>query len=165
MTARDDDEYRRLASQVNLLGMDSLNELDRWRWDDFCSKRRRAAAREQNAVAELRAEMHGEIARLRSELQQQHEISTEAVGTAIGQYGERVFTDAEELTRELRHDLVMLIEKRFSELLTRIDTVGSQAPSEPRKDFKFASEQQAGDTKQADPEPSSSEVVYKARLN
>jgi hypothetical protein len=165
MTVRDDDEYRRLASQVNLLGMDSLNELDRWRWDDFCSRRRRSAAKEQTAVAELRSEMHGEIARLRSELQAQHEISTEAVGTAIGQYGERVFADAEQLSREVQHELVLLIEKRFSELLTRIDTIGSQAPSEPRKDFKFTSEQQAGDTKPADPEPAPSEVVHKVRLN
>jgi hypothetical protein len=141
MTARDDDaEYRRLASQVNLLGMGSLNELDRWRWDDFCSKRRRSAAKEQTAVAELRSEMHGEIARLRSELQAQHEISTEAVGTAIGQYGERVFADAEQLSREVQHDLVLLIEKRFAELLARINTIGSQTPNERKKDFRFANE-------------------------
>jgi hypothetical protein len=136
----DDDEYRRLLTQVRLLGEDSLNDLDKWRLSSLRDKQRRSAAKEQNTIAELRAEMHGEIARLRSELQAQHEISTEAVGTAIGQYGERVFTDAEQLSREVQHDLVMLIEKRFSELLTRIDTIRSQAPQEPKKEFRFASE-------------------------
>jgi hypothetical protein len=135
---RDNDHDARLRTQVRLLGEDSLNVLDKARWEDLRRREQWAAKREQDTVAQLRAEMHGEFARLRDELEQRREVATEAVGTFVGETFDKLLDKTELAARDLQRDLFTLVEKRFAELGARLDVMSGTPAS--KKGFRFASE-------------------------
>jgi hypothetical protein len=153
--SRNDRDDGRLRAQVRLLGEGSLNALDQVRWQDVCDREQRTERRQQSAqrdaVERLRVEMWNELGNLRNELEQRFEARTEAVGTVIGESFDKVLDKAEQYTRDSQRDLFALVEKRFSELLARIDTIGSQAPREPRKDFRFAGEEKSSRDDKTEP--------------
>jgi hypothetical protein len=44
------------------------------------------------------------------------------------------------MIREIEHDLLALVERRFGELTGRLDAIAPDARARPAKEFKFASE-------------------------
>jgi len=142
--SRREDGWR---SQVALFGENSLNALDRWRMNNARDEEERAQQRQQerNEVEALRVEMGGELTRLRDEIEQQREMQIEVVGTALGEYGDKILDRAEQFTREIQRELFTLVEKRFAELAGRLDAVLPDARSRSTKDFKFASERNESD--------------------
>jgi hypothetical protein len=129
----------------NLMGPDSLNNLDRWRADNARREEERAKERERrqceelNAVAQLRAETQREIANLRNEVHQMHEVAIEATGQALGEYGDKIIDHAAKMIEEIKHMLSGAIERRCGELMGRLDALAPGAPSRS-KSFKFANE-------------------------
>jgi hypothetical protein len=118
----------------------------KWRRDAIRDgEARRAAERERqrceelDAVAGLRAEMREEIANLRAEVYRLHEVAIEATGEGIGVYADKVIDRAEAMIREIRDLLTVAIERRFGELMGRMDALASGA-SPRSKGFKFANE-------------------------
>jgi len=141
-----DDGWR---NRLALMGRENLNNLDRWRADNAQRAEERAHQRrteererrqheEQNAVEQLRAEVQREIAHLRTEVHQLHEIALEAVGGALGEYGDKIVDHAEKRIKEFQ----LATERRYGELMGRIDALISGAPSRA-KDFKFTNERDA----------------------
>jgi hypothetical protein len=141
----------------NLMGADSLDELDRWRADNAqrdeeLARQSRAEQREQQQseqqcmVDQLRAEMRRELADIRSELYQQRELTHEVVGTAIGEFADKILDKAENFTREIQNLMFTEIARRFGELAARVEAL-SGAPSRPRptKDFRFSHERSDDD--------------------
>ena len=141
--SRREDGWR---SQAALFGENSLNALDRWRMNNARDEEERAQRRQQerNEVEALRVEMWGELTRLRDEIEQQREMQIEVVGTALGEYGDKILDRAEQFTREIQRELFTLVEKRFAELAGRLDAVLPDARSRSSKDFKFANERDDG---------------------
>jgi len=139
--SRREDGWR---SQAALFGENSLNALDRWRMNNARDEEERAQQRQQerNEVEALRVEMGGELTRLRDEIEQQREMQIEVVGTALGEYGDKILDRAEQFTREIQRELFTLVEKRFAELAGRLDAVLPDARS---RSTKFASERNESD--------------------
>jgi hypothetical protein len=142
-----DDETERVRRQVKLHGEDSLNRLDRWRWNNIRIADKRAAEHraeehvhqrqeKQSVVEQLRAE----IAALRSEMYQLHEVMIEATGEAVGQYGDKLLDRSEEFVKNMQREFLMLTEKQFAELKARLDMLPKAQARTSNKDFKFASE-------------------------
>src|SRR5262249_43145914 len=145
-------------SRRNLMGPDSLNELDRWRADNAqreeelarqrrAEKHERQQSEQQCVVDQLRAEMRRELANIRSELYQQRELTYEVVGTAIGEFADKILDKAEKFTREIQNLMFTEIARRCGELTARIDTLALGAPSRsrPTKDFRFSHERSDDD--------------------
>src|SRR5262245_33880229 len=123
----------------------------KWRRDAIRDEEARRAAKreqqqreEQNAVAGLRAEMQQEIANLRAEVHQLHELALAACGEVIGDYSNKIRDCGERAIR----DMQTLLAQRFGELQGRIDAVLSDPRSRPRptKDFRFANEHEGDAT-------------------
>jgi hypothetical protein len=135
---RDDDDFG-VRARAATLGEDALNDLDKWRLRNLHDQERQtqAAQREQGEIERLRMEMWREISRLRDEVEQRREQQVEIIGTAIGEYGDKLLDDAERFTRRVQHEVITLVETRFAQLQTRIDTA---APASRSKEFKFANE-------------------------
>jgi len=125
----------------------------RWRRDamqreEEAARQRRAEERErqrreeQTAVDQLRAEMQQELANLRNEMHQLHEVQIEATGEAIGEFSNKTLDHAEKMIRKIQNLLFVTIERRFGELMGRIDAIAPDARSRSRstKDFKFSNE-------------------------
>jgi hypothetical protein len=140
--SRDNDDDR-LRARVRLCGADSLNELDRWRWQDLHRRERRAEAAERrrqseqhNEVEQLRAELWNELANMRAELEQR--VSAEAVGTFVGETFDKALDKAEQAARDMQRDLFTLVERRFAELGARLDVMSGTPAA--KKAFRFANE-------------------------
>jgi hypothetical protein len=93
---------------------------------------------ESNAVAQLRAEMQVALADVRHK----YEVQTEAVGQAMGEMSDQTIERVEQLVKKTQSEMFVLVERRFGELMGRIDAI---AVGEPRaraqpKDFKFVNE-------------------------
>jgi hypothetical protein len=80
------------------------------------------------------------IADVRSEIDQRHDIAIEAVGTVIAQHGDKLVDHSEELIKTVQRDLFALFERRFGELMGRLDVVLPEPRSRESKSFRFASE-------------------------
>src|SRR5262245_56493534 len=137
-------------NRLNLMGWDNLNALDRWRADNArreeelarqrrAEKRERRQREEQTAVDQLRAEMQREVANLRAEMFNERELVQEVVGTAIGEFSHKQMDHVEKAIREIRDMLSVAIERRFGELMGRLDALTPGASSRA-KSFKFANE-------------------------
>ena len=141
-------------TRLNLMGKDNLNELDRWRADNAkCEddRQRRVGRTEELAmIDQIRVEMQREIANLRAELhrgiaaqrQQEREFMLEVTGTAIGEFSNKEMDLVEKAIKEIREMLSLAIERRFGEVMGRIDAIAPDARSRarPTKDFRFANE-------------------------
>jgi hypothetical protein len=164
-------EFERVKRQAALYGEDSLNDLDKWRLhrsrdeDERDKERVRARQIEQSEVEQLRAEMQRELAALRAEMVERHEAALEAAGEVVGQYADKTFELAERTIKAVRDLLTVTIERRFGELMGRIDAMlpdhRSQSRSEKR--FEFASEKDDSDLLNDLPSPG--EIVRKPRAN
>jgi hypothetical protein len=118
----------------------------KWRRDAIRDEEARRAAKreqqqreEQNAVAQLRAEVQQEVANLRAEMQQLHEVHIEVTGTTLGEYGDKIYDHFQKAIRELHNDVFSEIAQKFGEAMGRLDALVSGAPSRS-KGFKFANE-------------------------
>src|SRR5262245_24751910 len=135
-------------ARLNLMGQDSLNEMDKWRMqnaqrDEELARQRRAEKHErqqheqQCVIDQLRAEMHREISGLRDEMYKLHEDANEAAGTVIGDYSNRVRDVMHEAIKELKTEVA----QKFGELMGRLDALsGAPSRSQSTKDFRFANE-------------------------
>jgi len=103
-------------------------------------KQRRVERRqpEQTVVDQLRAEMRD----LRAEVHQLHETALEVAGEAIGEFSNKTVDHVEKMIREIQNTLLGTIERRFGELMGRIDAIAPGA-SARSKDFKFSNERDA----------------------
>jgi uncharacterized FlaG/YvyC family protein len=100
-------------------------------------QRQREERREQrDALEELRAELQDEVAKLRGELHAQHEVVIQATGEALGE----TVNDMRGAIKQIERELFTLVDRRFGELMGRIDAVAPEARSRAPKGFKFASE-------------------------
>lgn|SRR5262249_9446995 len=145
-------------TRLKLLGPDHLNSLDRWRAnnarrEEGLAHQRQAEEREQqqraerNEVEALRVEMWGELTRLRDEMVQQHEVALEATGEAIGEFSNKTVDYVEKMIKEIQNELFVLVERRFGELMGRLDAIVPDTRSRSRstKDFKFSNERSDDD--------------------
>jgi len=123
--------------------------MTRWRRDaNRAEEERRAAQRElrqsseHDTVTHLRADMQHEIANLRSELVQQKELIFEAVGQALGQYGDKLCDHLEKAIQKLQNEVFSEIARKSGEAMGRIDALAPGARSYARSssDFKFSNE-------------------------
>jgi hypothetical protein len=171
MSARED---QRVRTQAALHGEDNLNTLDRWRLENLRDvDERKAEARmqqrqaEQSAVDQLRAEVQEvqqEIASLRAERLQEREFVFEVVGTAIGEFSNKQLDHVEKAIKEIRNMLSVAIERRYGELMGRIDAILPDHRSRAEKSFKFSSERTDGGNLLNDlPDPG--EIVRKIKMN
>jgi DNA anti-recombination protein RmuC len=137
-------------NRANLHGLDNLNALDRWRADNArreeefthqrqAEERERQRREESNTADQLRAEVQQELANLRAEMHQQHEVHIEATGEAIGEFSNKTIDHVEKLIREMESQLFVTIERRFGELMGRLDAIAPDTRSRS-KGFKFSNE-------------------------
>jgi hypothetical protein len=118
----------------------------KWRRDAIRDEEARHAAKreqqqreEQNAVAQLRAELHREIGTLRDEVYRLHDTALEATGTTIGEFSNKVADFAEKFTRDVQNELFTEIARRFGELTARVEALTGGVSSRA-KDFRFVNE-------------------------
>jgi hypothetical protein len=95
---------------------------------------------QRDAVDRLRAEMQRELSELRSEMCRRAEMQLEAVGEAIGDYSDKTVDHVEKLIKQVEGQLWIAIERRFGELMGRIDAILPDARPRSTKDFKFNNE-------------------------
>jgi hypothetical protein len=136
-------------SKADPLGVRQHDPLTRWREkveqqeEEFAKARRERELEEQrerdeNAVTRLRAEMQAELAAVR----QQFELQGEAVGQALGEVSDQIIERTTQALKKAESELWVAIERRFGELLGRIDAIAAGEPrarSQP-KDFRFSNE-------------------------
>jgi hypothetical protein len=139
-------------SSFDPLGLRPNDPLERWRDDAERQEREFAQARrererkerqkEQTAVDRLWVEMRRELASIRSELDRRFDVQVEAVGEAIGEYSDKVVDHVEKTIRQVESQLWVAIERRFGELMGRLDAIlpDARPRSQPTKDFKFSNE-------------------------
>jgi hypothetical protein len=109
---------------------------------------RRARAREtrreqeSTAIEQLRAETQRELHAIR----QQAAVQAEAVGEGLGAHGDKIVDHIEKLIKQTQSDLFIAIERRFGEIMGRIDAVLPDARPRPQqaKEFRFANEHDEG---------------------
>jgi hypothetical protein len=105
---------------------------------------RRARAREtrreqeSTAVEQLRADTQRELHAIR----RQAAAQAEAVGEALGVHGDKIVDHIEKLVKQTQSDLFIAIERRFGEIMGRIDAIlpDARPRPQPAKDFRFANE-------------------------
>jgi hypothetical protein len=120
---------------------------------------RREAAEQEEQVARARRQRereeqrirdkNGEVAQLRAEMQvvladlrHKYEIQGEAVGEALGEVADQLIERFEKAIKKVENDCLTALERRYGELMGRIDAIAGGEPrarSQPR-DFKFANE-------------------------
>jgi hypothetical protein len=121
------------------------NGLEKWRdaaerqEREFAQARRRRdreqRANERTAVDQLRAEMRREL----SEIRRQAEVQVEAVGEAIGECSDKTVDHVEKVIKQVESQLWVAIERRFGELMGRLDALLPDARPRPQS-AKFANE-------------------------
>jgi hypothetical protein len=138
------DEAARVRRQAKLCGRDSLNRLDRWRLEVAEREEARAAERraeervqqqqkKQSIVEQLRAEM----ATLRAEMYELHEVVIQATGDALGTHSDKIIDIAEKFVKDNQREFL----KGLAELRARLDNMLPETrAARTNKDFKFASE-------------------------
>jgi hypothetical protein len=102
-------------------------------------QRQRSEQREQHdAIDALRNELRAEIAAMRSDVAARHEVIIGAAGEALGQTQAEILDHTRDAVAKVQNELFGLVERRFGELMGRLDAF---MPERPRpKDFKFAGE-------------------------
>ena len=137
-----DDSWRH---KLNLLGPDSLNELDRWRMADAEREEARAQARQQRQQEQARQERQlaraaasEQIAALRAELatlRAEHESLRDSVANVMD-----VIADTFNTLAGQRMDLSAEQREEIRALKIEVAKVGSTMDQLPGRDFKFARE-------------------------
>jgi hypothetical protein len=118
----------------------------------------------EKEVELLRIEMWCELTRLRDEIEQQREVTSEAVGTVIGEYSDKIVDRAEKMVKEIRDMLTVSIERRFGELAGRIDAaLPDHRARSTAREFRFSSERDDVDI--VNDLPSPREIVRKTKMN
>jgi hypothetical protein len=135
-------------SKADPLGVRQHDPLTRWREkveaqeETFAKARRERELEEQrerdeNAVTRLRAEMQAELSAIQSRL----DAIGQATGEALAEYSDKMFEHVEKVIKSTQSEMFVLVERRFGELMGRIDAFLSERPRpQPPKDFKFANE-------------------------
>ena len=95
-------------------------------------------------AAQLRAELQQEIANLRAEMLQLHEVQIEATGTTLGEYGGKIYDHFQKAIRELQSEVFSEIARKFGEAMGRLDAVALDARSRSKR-YEFANERDDGD--------------------
>jgi hypothetical protein len=85
----------------------------------------------------------------------------EATGEALGTYGNRIADHTEKLVRDIQNELQVAIERRFGEIMGRLDAILPDTTRRAEKTFKFATEDD-GDIVNDLPNPS---IVRKTTVN
>ena len=96
----------------------------------------------ERAIEQLRGEvesLRGQLAELRAEMDQQREAIIEIVGTALGQYGDKIHDYVDAAMKRLESAFWTAIERRNAELSARLDLLPDGKPR-ARSEFKFANE-------------------------
>ena len=87
--------------------------------------------------------LRGQFAELRAEMDQQREAIIEIVGTALGQYGDKIHDYVDAAMKRLESAFWTVIERRNAELSARLDLLPDGKPR--AKDFRFANERDERD--------------------
>jgi hypothetical protein len=94
--------------------------------------------RSESAVDRLRDELRAEIDVLRRDCDARYEVQMKAIGEVFGDTGEKILDHCERMISKVENELISLTERRFGELMGRLDGF---LPDSPRsKEFKFAGE-------------------------
>jgi hypothetical protein len=135
-------------SKADPLGVRQHDPLTRWREgverqeEEFARARRERAEEEQrqrdeNAVNQVRAEMQAELAAVH----QQFEVHIEAVGQALGEVSDQTVERFERTIKEVEQRLWVALERRFGELLGRLDAIAAGEPrARAQPNFRFSNE-------------------------
>jgi len=94
-------------------------------------------------VALLRAEvvsLRNELAQVRGEIDQRHHVALEACGQALGETRRQVIDDMQTEVRAIHNQLLSLIERRYAEVMGRIDAIIPDRLRANAKGFRFANE-------------------------
>jgi hypothetical protein len=129
---------------------------------ELAAERKREAREERGTESKQVALLRAEIEGLRHEIAHQHEVLLDVCGTALGEYGNKIFDHCEGLIQSIQRELFALVERRFAELQAKIEQARADvlaADGKPRKDFRFANEKTTGD----DDEPLELPQLSKAR--
>jgi hypothetical protein len=105
------------------------------------------------------------VQQLRADTETRFEVLTEAVGEALGEHGNKIADQAEKLTRDTFRELNTLVERRFGELMGRLDALLPDS-TRPRaeKTFQFSSERDDAEIDLPNPLPPRG-VIRKTTLN
>jgi hypothetical protein len=128
--------------------------LERWREDaerrerEFeherrCERREQAELDSAREVALLRAEvesLRNELTQVRGEVDQQHDITIEACGQALGEIRSQIIDQLETAVHNMHNQLFSLVERRYAEVMGRIDAIAPDRLRANAKGFRFANE-------------------------
>jgi hypothetical protein len=95
---------------------------------------------QRNAVDQLRAEVQRELSSLRGEMQRRSELHADAVGEAMGVYSDKTIDYVEKAIKQIESQLWVAIERRYGELMGRLDAVLTGTRPRSTQDFRFANE-------------------------
>jgi hypothetical protein len=118
----------------------------KWReWHDerearFAEERACEERRASGEIEVLRSELHAEIAAVRAEVGRRAEIHVEAVGQVLGEVREKIADHVDQAIRDVQNQLFVTIERRFGELMGRIDAIAPDVKSRTKGEFRFANE-------------------------
>src|SRR5262245_26845218 len=138
---------------ATLISLADPQGLERWREDaerrerEFEQKRRREQRKQQeiNSVREvalLRADLRNELAQVRGEIHQQHDVVIEACGQALGEIREQIIDQMQTAVRDINNQLLSLIERRHAEVMGRIDAITPDRLRANKTGFHFANERE-----------------------
>jgi hypothetical protein len=136
-------------SSFDPLGLRPDDPLERYRESAEKQEREFSAARRARAREERREQESATVEQLRTEMQlelrairQQAAAQIEAVGEALGVHGDKIVDHVEKLVKQIQSDLFIAIERRFGEIMGRIDAIMPDARPRPQpaKEFRFANE-------------------------
>jgi hypothetical protein len=97
---------------------------------------------QRNEIGELCDELRAEIAAVQADVAARHEVIIGAAGEALGQTEAKILDHVSDAIRKVQNELFGTVERRFGELMGRLDAF---MPERPRpKDFKFAGERDDG---------------------
>jgi len=106
------------------------------------AKRARQRIERSASLDDLRAELQREVAALRNQIDASHECLIAATGEALGDLRGEFFAETKKAIDKIQTELFGLVERRFGELMGRLDGF---LPERPRgKDFRFAGERDDG---------------------
>lgn len=133
---------------------------------ELAAERKRKARVEQRTL--LRTDIEGlrsEVAAIYGLIRHQHDVLLEVCGTALGQYGDKIFDHCEGMIQSVQRELFALVEKRFAEVQAgiaqaRADAIATAEGKRAAKgEFRFAGEKGA----EGDDEPVDLPQLSKAR--
>jgi hypothetical protein len=139
-------DYRKLSdrdfAEQRLREGRELEERDA-EWARAKRQRQREEQRTRRSeVDALRDELRAEIDVLRRDCDARYDVQMKAIGEVIGETVER----ADDAIKKVQNELFALVERRFGELIGRLEAIAPGALKDPArgKDFRFAGERDDG---------------------